>query len=106
MITLHHVSKRFGTFEAIQSVSLHIKPGEIHGIVGASGEGKSTLLRMMNLIEMPDSGDVMINGHRLKHLTNKQIRKLRQSLGMIFQGYHLICNKTVFDYYVLTLAIA
>lgn len=106
MITLHNVSKRFGSFEAVQSVSLHIKPGEIYGIVGASGAGKSTLLRMMNLIEHPDEGDVIINGQTLNHLKGKRIRHMRQSLAMIFQGYHLIGNKTVFDNVVLPLELA
>lgn len=106
MITLHNVSKRFGSFEAVQSVSLHIKPGEIHGIIGASGAGKSTLLRMMNLIEHPDEGDVIINNQTLNHLKGKRIRHMRQSIAMIFQGYHLIGNKTVFDNILLPLELA
>lgn len=106
MITLHNVSKQFGSFEAIQSISLNIKPGEIHGIIGESGAGKSTLLRMMNLIEHPDEGDVIINGETLNHLKGKRIRHMRQSLAMIFQGYHLVSNKTVFDNVVLPLEIA
>lgn len=106
MITLHNVSKRFGSFEAIKSISLHIKSGEIHGIIGASGAGKSTLLRMMNLLETPDEGDVIINDKKLTDLKGKQIRHMRQSLGMIFQGYHLVGNKTVFDNVAVQLEIA
>jgi len=106
MITLHNVSKRFGSFEAIQSISLSIKAGEIHGIIGASGAGKSTLLRMMNLIEQPDEGEVIINGETLNHLKGKRIRHIRQSLAMIFQGYHLVGNKTVFDNVVMPLELA
>lgn len=106
MISLHNVSKRFGTFEAIRSVSLSIKPGEIYGIIGASGAGKSTLLRLMNLIESPDEGEVVINGQTLNHLKGKKIRHMRQSLAMIFQGYHLIGNKTVFDNVVIALELA
>src|SRR5690625_4118889 len=106
MITLQHVSKRFGSFEAIQSISLHIKPGEIHGIIGASGAGKSTLLRMMNFLETTDEGDVIVNGQKLNHLKGKDIRHMRQSLGMIFQGYHLVGNKTVFDNVAVPLEIA
>src|SRR5699024_10508792 len=97
MITLHNVSKRYGSFKAIQSISLNIKAGEIHAIIGASGAGKSTLLRMMNFLERPDAGDVIINNQKLNHLKGKEIRQIRQSLGMIFQGYHLVNNKTVFD---------
>ncbi|ENH98323.1 ABC transporter [Gracilibacillus halophilus YIM-C55.5] len=106
MITLDNVSKLFGSFEAIQSISLHITSGEIHGIIGASGTGKSTLLRLMNVIEHPDAGDVIIAGKTLNHLKGKQIRHIRQSLGMIFQGYHLVGNKTVFDNVVVPLELA
>ncbi|RYG72462.1 ATP-binding cassette domain-containing protein [Lentibacillus lipolyticus] len=106
MITLHTVSKRFGSFEAIKSVSLNIKSGEIHGIIGASGAGKSTLLRMMNLIEHPDEGEVIIDGETLNHLKGKRIRHMRQSIAMIFQGYHLVGNKTVFDNVGLPLELA
>lgn len=106
MINLHNVSKRFGAFEAIQSVSLSIKSGEIHGIIGASGAGKSTLLRMMNFIEQPDEGEVTIDGETLNHLKGKRIRQIRQSLAMIFQGYHLVGNKTVFDNVIMPLELA
>lgn len=106
MIILNNVSKRFGAIEAIQSISLNIKAGEIHGIVGASGAGKSTLLRMMNLLEVPDAGEVIINGKNLTHLKGRQLRHMRQSLGMIFQGFHLVGNKTVFDNVVVPLEIA
>ncbi|MRG86732.1 methionine ABC transporter ATP-binding protein [Salinibacillus xinjiangensis] len=106
MISLHNVSKRFGSFEAIRSVSLRIESGEIHGIIGASGAGKSTLVRMMNLIEQPDEGDVVIDGETLNHLKGKRIRQIRQSLAMIFQGHHLLSNKTVFDNVVVALQLA
>ena len=106
MITLQNVTKRYGAFKAIQSISLHIKPGEIHGIIGASGAGKSTLLRMMNLLEKPDEGDVIINNKKINHLKGKEIRNIRQSLGMIFQGFHLVGNKTVFDNVAVPLEIA
>jgi D-methionine transport system ATP-binding protein len=106
MITLDNVTKRYGTFKALQSISLNIKPGEIHGIIGASGAGKSTLLRMMNLLEKPDQGDVVINNQKVNHLKGKEIRHIRQSLGMIFQGYHLVGNKTVFDNVAVPLEIA
>lgn len=106
MITLNNVTKRYGTFKAIQSISLNIKAGEIHGIIGVSGAGKSTLLRMMNLLEKPDEGDVIINNQKLNHLKGKEIRQVRQSLGMIFQGYHLVGNKTIFDNVAVPLEIA
>lgn len=106
MITLQHVSKRFGSFDAIKSVSLHIKRGEIHGLIGLSGAGKSTLLRMMNLLEMPDEGEVIVDGKKLTNLKGKSLRQMRQSLGMIFQGFHLVENKTVFKNVAAPLEIA
>lgn len=106
MITLDNVSKRFDLFEAVQSVSLNIKSGEIYGIIGASGAGKSTLLRLMNLIEHPDEGKVIIDGVTLNHLKGKRIRHMRQSIAMIFQGYHLVGNKTVYDNVVVPLELS
>lgn len=106
MITLHNVTKRFGSFSALSSISIQIKPGEIHGIVGASGAGKSTLLRTINLLEEPDEGEVIINRKKLTELNRKQIRKMRQTIGMIFQGFHLIENKTVYQNVAVALEIA
>lgn len=97
MITLHQVTKRFSQFDAINSVSLTIQKGEIHGIIGASGAGKSTLLRLMNLLEIPDKGKVEVNGQFLTELTSKDLRLARQSIGMIFQHFNLVSNKTIFD---------
>lgn len=106
MITLHNVSKHYDSFTAVQSVSLQIHSGEIHGIIGASGAGKSTLLRMINFLERPDEGEVQVHGKILNHLSEKQLRNMRQSLAMIFQGYHLVANKTVFENVRVPLEIA
>lgn len=106
MIQLNNIHKTFGTYEAIRSISLHVKKGTIHGIIGASGAGKSTLVRMMNLLELPDSGDVIIDGKKMNDMNAKTLRKTRQSLGMIFQGYQLIENKTVFNNISVALEIA
>ena len=106
MIQLYNVSKRFGSFQAIKDVSLHIKGGEIFGIVGTSGAGKSTLLRLMNFLEIPDQGSVMFDQKDLNDLSSKQLRHVRQSLGMIFQSHHLVNNKTVFQNIAVPLEIA
>ncbi|HEX5564426.1 MAG TPA: ATP-binding cassette domain-containing protein [Sporosarcina sp.] len=106
MITLHNVSKSFSFFQAIQSVSLSIEKGEIHGIIGASGAGKSTLLRLMNLLEVPDEGEVAVNGQTLTNLSGKQLRQARKSIGMIFQHFHLVANKTVYENVVAALELA
>ena len=96
MIELQNITKRFQSKNVINDVSLKIKQGEIHGIVGASGAGKSTLLRMMNFLEKPSSGEVFIRDQALSTQTNKELRELRKNIGMIFQHYHLVANKTVY----------
>ncbi|HLS34686.1 MAG TPA: ATP-binding cassette domain-containing protein [Bacillota bacterium] len=90
----------------MRAVSLHIKSGEIHGIVGASGAGKTTLLRMMNFLEQPDKGEVVVSGAMLNELSPRELRQLRQSIGMIFQDHNLLGNKTVFENVVSPLKIA
>lgn len=99
MISLESVSKYFGKMGngnvAVQDVSLHIERGTIHGIIGSSGAGKSTLLRMMNVLERPDVGVVTIDGKRLTTMTDDQLRLARQQIGMVFQQFNLVHNRTV-----------
>jgi len=106
MIKLQNVSKRFSQFQAIKSISLTINKGEIYGIIGASGAGKSTLLRLMNLLETPDKGEVEVNGHQLTNLNSKRLRRARQSMGMIFQHFNLVANKTVYENVAVSLELA
>ncbi|MFB5760856.1 methionine ABC transporter ATP-binding protein [Paenibacillus medicaginis] len=99
MISLEHVSKTYrlpeGQLEGVRDVSLHIPKGTIHGIIGASGAGKSTLLRMVNLLERPDQGKVFVGEQELTALSARQLRESRRSIGMIFQQYNLVLNRTV-----------
>lgn len=106
MIQLKHITKKFGSFVAVQDVTLTIAKGEIHGLIGASGAGKSTLLRLMNLLEVPDSGSVVVNGQHLTTLKNAELREARKSIGMIFQHFHLVANKTVHDNVEIALVLA
>jgi D-methionine transport system ATP-binding protein len=110
VITLHNVSKSFqqnlAAFQAVQSVSLRVEKGEIHGIIGASGAGKSTLLRLMNLLEIPDHGTVVVGENMLTSLSSSKLRKARQSIGMIFQHFNLVANKTVFKNVAVSLELA
>ncbi|MFC0416740.1 methionine ABC transporter ATP-binding protein [Cytobacillus solani] len=106
MIHLHKVSKSFSHFQVIKSASLTIDKGEIYGIIGASGAGKSTLLRLMNLLETPDEGQVEVNGQDLTKLNSKKLRQARQSIGMIFQHFNLVANKTVYDNVAIPLELA
>lgn len=101
MIVLEHISKTFqsksNSICALDDVSLHIKSKEIFGIIGYSGAGKSTLLRCINLLEKPTSGVVKVNGKELTSLSEKQLRKERKKIGMIFQHFYLMNRRTVFD---------
>lgn len=96
MITLQEVSKSYsGEAPAVEAVSLHIKEGSIHGIIGPSGAGKSTLLRIMNVLERPNQGLVLVNDQDLTCMTEAELRPLRRQMGMIFQQFHLLHNRTV-----------
>lgn len=106
MIEVRHVSKRFESFTAIQDISLSIPEGAIHGIIGTSGAGKSTLLRLMNLLERPDSGSVFIGDQDLTTLSGSALRAARKSIGMIFQHFHLVSNKTVYHNVKVALELA
>jgi len=101
IIELTHVSKTFhaqnGEVEALKDISLSIEKGDIFGIIGLSGAGKSTLVRCLNLLEKPTDGEVVVNGNSLMSLSNKQLRKERQRIGMIFQHFNLLMQKTVLD---------
>ena len=99
MIELRHISKDFGTGEhavhAVQDVSLTVETGEIFGIIGFTGAGKSTLVRCINLLERPTSGEVLLDGQELTALPPKQLRQTRKKIGMIFQHFNLMPSRTV-----------
>lgn len=107
---LEHVSKRFqnkaGTVTAVDDVSLSIKEGEIFGIIGMSGAGKSTLVRMLNRLEAVTEGHIFFGGEDLNQLSGKRLREIRQSIGMIFQGFNLLMQKTVLANVMLPMKIA
>ena len=90
-------SAKNGSVEALKGVSLSIGKGEIFGVIGLSGAGKSTLVRCMNLLERPDSGDVLLNGENLLALNKEQLRLRRQKIGMIFQHFNLLEQQTVLE---------
>ena len=110
IIELTHVSKTFhaqnGEVEALRDISLSIEKGDIFGIIGLSGAGKSTLVRCLNLLEKPTDGEVVVNGNSLMSLSNKQLRKERQRIGMIFQHFNLLMQRTVLDNICFPLEIA
>ena len=99
MIELKHLCKTFHTAEkdivALEDINLTINDGEIFGIIGLSGAGKSTLVRCINLLEQPSSGEVIIDGSSITELSRKELLKLRQNIGMIFQGFNLLEQRSV-----------
>lgn len=99
ILSLRHVSKGFklkeGIYQAVDDVSLEVKQGSIHGIIGESGAGKSTLLRIINLLEQPDQGTVTVDRQMITGMPDKQLRKAREKIGMIFQQFNLVSNYTV-----------
>ena len=101
MIKLENISKSFAingkTVEAVKDVSLAIRQGEIFGIIGFSGAGKSTLVRCINLLEKPEKGRVIIDGEDITHYEGKELRHVRQKIGMIFQHFNLMPSRTVFE---------
>lgn len=101
MIEIKNVSKTFKSAKsevhAVQNVSLRIRDGEIFGIIGFSGAGKSTLVRCINLLERPTEGEVCIDGQDITKVSSKELRAMRKKIGMIFQHFHLMPSRTVFD---------
>ncbi|MDR0611595.1 MAG: ATP-binding cassette domain-containing protein [Planctomycetaceae bacterium] len=110
MIRLIELKKNYqtsgGTLQVLDSVSVHIKAGEIFSFIGLSGAGKSTLLRCINLLERPDSGTVFVDGENLTVLVKKELLTRRQKIGMVFQHYNLLQNATAFENVAFPLEIA
>ena len=101
MISIQNLNKIYktknGVVNGVENVSLTVKKGEIFGIVGYSGAGKSSLLRCINLLERPTSGTITVDGLDLTKLRSEQLRQARLKIGMIFQHFYLISQKTVFE---------
>lgn len=110
MIKLEHITQTYvspdGTaFDALKDVSIHIRSEEIFGIIGRSGAGKSTLVRCINLLNRPTSGSVIVDGQDLTKLPDDDLRKVRRSIGMIFQHFNLLSSRTVYDNIALPLEL-
>ncbi len=101
MISIQNVSKSFygkgASVDALKHVSLEIQDGDIFGVIGFSGAGKSTLIRTVNLLERPDEGRVVVNGEDIIALSKKELRRVRKTIGMVFQQFNLLNSKTVYQ---------
>lgn len=110
MITLSQLSKQFETKDktitAVDELSMEIKQGEIFGVIGYSGAGKSTFVRLLNRLEEPTAGEVVIDQKNVTSLNGKQLREIRRDIGMIFQHFNLLWSRTVEDNIAFPLEIA
>ncbi len=109
MIKFENVSKQYErngiTTQALQNINLTIQKGDIYGIIGYSGAGKSTLVRLINFLEKPTQGNVIIQNQLLNQLSNPQLRQVRRKIGMIFQHFNLLESKTVYENIAIPLVL-
>lgn len=111
MISLTKVSKHFRSgknekIKAVNNVNMTINEGEIYGVIGYSGAGKSTLIRMLNGLETPTEGSVIVAGREISTIKGAKLRKARQEIGMIFQHFNLLWSRTVQENIAFPLEIA
>ena len=109
MISLKKVRKfpyETRTVKAVDNVNLEINKGEIFGIIGYSGAGKSTLIRMLNGLETPTEGSVIVAGKEISKIKGAELRKARQEISMIFQHFNLLWSRTVQENIAFPLEIA
>ena len=110
IIRLTGLTKHFGDggeqVKALSDINITINRGEIFGVIGLSGAGKSTLVRCINLLERPTAGSVVVDGKEMTALNPKELRKARKSIGMIFQGFNLLMQRTALDNICFPLELA
>ena len=104
MLKIHQLSKFFNGKQVLKSIDLEIQEGEIVTIIGPSGSGKSTLLRCMNLLEVPEEGEVVFEGTNLLD-SKTNLNEIREHIGMVFQNFNLFPNKTVGENITLALKL-
>ena len=104
MLKINQLSKYFPGKQVLHSIDLEIKEGEIVTIIGPSGSGKSTLLRCMNLLEVPEAGEVLFEGTNLLD-PKTNLNEIREHIGMVFQNFNLFPNKTVGENITLALKL-
>ena len=95
ILEIKNLAKSFGKTEVLKNVSLTMEQGEVVSVIGSSGNGKTTFLRCIDLLEVPDSGQILINGkiifdgEKSGALTQKQLRQHRQNFGFVFQNFNM-----------------
>ena len=97
MITVKNITKKYGNYTALEDVSLHIASGEFVSLVGQSGTGKTTLVKLIIAEERPTEGDIIIGGWDITAIKSYEIPYLRRQIGVIFQDFKLLPKKTVYE---------
>ncbi len=110
MIRLQNIHHSYrgsrGPVHALRGVDLHVNAGEVFGIIGRSGAGKSSLARVINLLNRPTEGEVWVDGRNLTAMKTDTLRTARRDIGMIFQHFNLLSSRTVYDNVALPLELA
>ena len=96
IIDIKHLQKHFGDLQVLNDVDFNVDKGEVVTVIGSSGSGKSTLLRCINLLEIPDGGEIVFEGQDIRSLGNK-VSKYRAKVSMVFQSFNLFNNMNVLD---------
>ena len=97
ILEVKNLTKRFGNLEVLKGVSFSLEKGQVLAIIGSSGGGKSTLLRCLNFLETPDSGEIIVNGKQLLSGSEEEIRRNRLHFGLVFQNFNLFPQYTVLE---------
>ncbi len=107
MIRLKNVSKMYGPgIVGVKNVNLHIRPGEFVSIVGQSGTGKSTLVKLLIAEEAPSGGSIQVGGWEIGRIRDKDVPALRRQIGVVFQDFKLLPKKTVYENVAFALEVA
>ena len=97
LIQINHLTKKFGDTVVLNDISETIDQGDVIVVIGASGGGKSTFLRSLNLLNRPTAGEILFEGTNLVDLSEKQLDNVREKMGMVFQSFNLFPNMTVLE---------
>ncbi len=97
MIRCFHVTKRYGAITALRDISLHVEEGEFVFLTGQSGAGKTTLMRLLYRAELPSSGQLIVAGRNLATMPKRHVPRFRRRLGLVFQDFKLIEDRSVFE---------
>ena len=106
MVELQGIVQHYGAVQALRGIDLSVRPGEVFGVIGRSGAGKSSLVRTINLLNRPSAGRVVVDGSDLTALDEPRLRDARRRIGMVFQHFNLLSSRTVHGNVALPLELA